>query len=270
MKSSLKKILCTIFAIGLIAAFSIGMVACNDTDKVINVGYTIFDPMNYTDADGNFVGFDTELAKKVFTDLGYKVNFKQITWSNKYVDLKSGSIDCIWNGFTSNGMDDGSPRKDLVSFTYNYMKNYQAVVVNKNDVSQYTDIATSFNGKIGRVEKGSAGEEYAATFTGANVQNATAQIDALQNIAGGACDFVVVDYLLANSIVGKGNFSNLAIVESLNSDAEYYAVAFKTGSELTAKVNAQFEKYLADGSLLELATKYGLENALIKDYSDQK
>lgn len=264
-----KKIICLALIIGIVSALTFGLVACND-GKTITVGYTDFNPMNYLDENGTLIGFDTELARKVFKDLGYKVVFKEIEWNNKYMDLESGNISCIWNGFTSNGVDDGKSRSEIVDFSYNYMKNFQAVVVKKSDLANYTSIKKSFVNVFGKVEAGSAGEEYAKNFEQANVSTVTNQMSALQDLAGNGCKFVVVDYLLANSIVGKGNFSDLAIVESLNSDTEYYAIGFKKGSDLTAKVNAQLEKYAKDGSLLALAAKYKLTNALVTDFSSQK
>ena len=196
--------------------------------------------------------------------------FKEIEWNKKYVDLNAGTIDCIWNGFTSNGVDDGTPRAELVDFSYNYMKNYQAVVVKAADKANYTDKNTSFAGKQGYVEAESAGQGYAEDFTDATISTANNQMAAIMQVKAGAGDFAVVDYLLANSIIGKGDFANLAYVENLNSEIEYYAIGFKKGSELTAKVNELLEKYGEDGTLIEIATKYQLENAVITDFSSQK
>ena len=74
--------------------------------KTVVVGYTIYEPMNYLDESGKLVGFDTELAEAVFTNLGYEVIFQEIEWSSKYTDLDSNTIDCVWNGFTANTADD--------------------------------------------------------------------------------------------------------------------------------------------------------------------
>lgn len=269
MKKRITKVLiCVMAAVAVIGA-CIGFVGCKET-KTLTVGYTMYPPMNYEDSDGKLIGFDTELATKVFKELGYKVIFKEIEWNKKYTELNAGSVDCLWNGFTSNGSDNGTPRAELVDFSYNYMKNYQAVVVKASEIDKYTDKSTSFAGKKGYVEKNSAGQEYAAAFVGAIVGEATTQMNAVMQVKSKAADFAVVDYLLANSIVGKGDYSDLAFVENLNSDIEYYAIGFKKGSELTGKVNALLEKYAKDGSLAELAAKYKLSNAIILDYSSQK
>ena len=245
--------------------------ATTDTEKkVITVGYTLYAPMNYEE-NGELVGFDTDLAKAVFENLGYSVQFKLIDWNNKYVDLESGNIDCIWNGFTANTTDDdGVARADKVDFSYNYMLNQQAIVVKADDVAAYTDVATSFVNKIGYAEEGSAGEEYAKTLTDAVIQTATYQTDALMQVKSGSADFAVVDILLAKSMAGNGDYADLAIVTAIEAPAEYYAIGFKKGSDLTAKVNAELEKLAADGTIATLADKYGVANSAIKDFSDQK
>ena len=268
MKRRFTKILMMVLALTVVVGACIGLSACNDKE-VITVGYTIYSPMNYEE-NGELVGFDTDLAKKVFTDLGYEVVFKEIDWKSKYVDLNAGTIDCIWNGFTANSSDDGTPRSEIVDFSYYYMKNYQAIVVKKSELANYTDKATSFSGKTGYIEAESAAVDYAATLTGANVKEAAKQMDAIMQVKANAADFAVVDYLLANSIVGTGDYADLAFVPALNSDVEYYGIGFKKGSELTAKVNAQLEKYAQDGTLAQIAATYDLTNAVITDYADQK
>ena len=108
-----RKIFALVLVVALVASVAVGLAACNNNDEnVVVVGYTLYEPMNYMQ-DGELIGFDTELAKAVFAELGYKVVFKQIVWSNKYIDLEAGNVNCLWNGFTCNGSDDGIPRSEL-------------------------------------------------------------------------------------------------------------------------------------------------------------
>ena len=93
----MKKFIAIMLASLLIVACFAG---CNATKKTVVVGYTIYEPMNYLDANGKLVGYDTELAEAVFGALGYEVIFQEIDWSSKYTDLDSNTIDCVWNGFT--------------------------------------------------------------------------------------------------------------------------------------------------------------------------
>ncbi len=259
----MKKIIALLMVVAMLFCFA----GCG-ADKTVVVGYTIYEPMNYFDADNKLVGFDTELAEAVFGNLGYTVVFQEINWDNKYTDLNSDAIDCVWNGFTANTADDdGVARADKVDFSYNYMENRQVVVVKKDSGIA---AAADLNGKFGSVESGSAGETYANGFEGATIKGATKQTDCLFEVVSGTADFAVLDAQLAKSYVGNGDYADLAIVEGLSSEVEYYAIGFKKDSELTAKVNAELEKLGADGTIQELAEKYGVENTAIKDFSDQK
>lgn len=272
----MKKILAALLALSML--FVLG--ACKATEKIeeakaqaektIVVGYTIYEPMNYIDEKtGDLVGFDTELAEAVFGNLGYTVSFKEIKWENKYTDLDSGTIDCIWNGFTCNTSDDdGVARADKVDFSYNYMENLQVVVAQKNSGIKS---AEDLKDKIAFAETGSAGETYAKSFEGiAQVKGVDAQTDCLTEVKANAKSFAVLDNQLAKSYVGKGSYADLMIVDGLSSNVEYYAIGFAKGSELTAQVNAELEKLAADGTIAKLAEQYGVSNTVITDFSSQK
>ena len=240
----------------------------NDTAKTVVVGYTIYEPMNYLDEQGELIGFDTDLAKAVFGNMGYEVIFQEIDWASKYTDLESGAIDCVWNGFTCNcADDDGIQRAEKVDFSYNYMENRQVIVCKKDaGIASAADLT----GKLAAVESGSAGETYAKTFEGVNVKGFLKQTDCLFEVNAGTADFAVLDAQLAKSYAGKGDYENIVIVDELSSEVEFYAIGFKKNSELTAQVNAQLEALAADGTIAELAETYGVSNTAITDFSDQK
>ena len=147
------------------------------------------------------------------------------------------------------------------------MENLQVIVVKKD-----SNIATAadLNGKIASAEAGSAGESYAKSFEGVVYKGAVKQTDSLMEVNAGTADFAVVDAQLANSYCGKGDYANLQVVDQLSSDVEYYAIGFKKGSELTAKVNEQLEKLAADGTIAKLAQEYGVETSVILDFASQK
>ena len=255
------------FALLLAVLMLVGcLTACGGKETVV-VGYTIYAPMNYLDDNGDLIGFDTDLAKAVFEELGYEVVFKEINWDNKYTDLNSNAIDCVWNGFTCNTADDdGIARAEKVDFSYNYMENLQVIVVKKD---AGIAAAADLKGKIGSAEAGSAGESYAKGFEGIVYKGAVKQTDSLMEVNAGTADFAVVDAQLANSYCGKGDYANLQVVDALSSDVEYYAIGFKKGSELTAKVNEQLEKLAKDGTIAKLAQEYGVETSVILDFSLQ-
>ena len=252
----------------ILAAVSVfSLASCNK--QTITVGYTDYAPMNYTDENGELVGFDTELAKEIFADLGYEVRFKLIEWTNKYTEVDSGTIDCIWNGFTANcADDDGIQRADKVDFSYYYMTNAQCIL--RLDSTADVDDKADFAGSAVAYEDGSAAEGFVADITGANLKPVTSQMDAVREVKAGTAQYAVVDLLLAKSVAGKGDFATLTINQGIEIAAEYYAIGFKKGSELTAKVNEKLVEYAEEGKLATLAEKYGLSNQVITDYSDQK
>ncbi len=257
-----------IIASVLAGVFCFGLSACSEK-KTVTIGYTDYAPMNYTDESGKLVGFDTELAEKVFGDLGYEVRFKLIEWDNKYLEVDSGTIDCIWNGFTANCADsDGVERSEKVDFSYYYMTNAQCVI--RLSSADELASATDFVGKSVAYESGSAGDTYVSEVEGnINKKPVSSQMDAVRAVNAGTAQYAVVDLLLAKSIAGKGDFANVTINETIEIAAEYYAIGFKKGSDLTAKVNEKILAYATDGSLATLAEKYGLSNQVITDYSDQ-
>ena len=263
-----KKIFALVLVVALVASVAVGLAACNDKDSnIVTVGYTLYSPMNYVE-NGELVGFDTELAKAVFAELGYdNVIFKEINWGQKYVELNSGSVDCLWNGFTANGSDDGTPRDQLVDFSYKYMVNRQCVIVRAdNNATTFDELKNS--AITGVAESGSAGESYIkANIAGCTLKTATTQMTAINEVNAGTSTFAVVDFLLANSIIGQGNFTNLKIINELNSADEQYAIGFRKGDDLRNKVNEVLQKFIEDGTTRGIAEKYGLENAIITDYS---
>lgn len=261
----MKRIVCLAIALIMCACvFSSCSLFAPKKDKLI-VGYTDYEPMNYEE-NGKLIGFDTELAEAVAKELGMEIEFKLINWPNKYMELESGNINCIWNGFTYNcADDDGIQRSDKVDFSYAYMKNEQCVVVRKADASKYTTVE-SLKGKMGAAEAGSAGEgvakEYSEKYTACAAQTAT-----LTELMGKKVEFVVIDKTMAKTLIGNGNYADLVMVESIDIPSEEYAIGFKKGSELTDKVNGALETLAADGTMTRLAEKYGLQNYVITDFN---
>ena len=254
----MKKLLALLLA-ALTLAFCFA--ACGEKeDNTLVCGVTIFENMNEKDENGNWTGFESEFAMAVGEIIGMDVSFQEIDWEQKYNELNSGAIDCIWNGFTANSSDNGVKRSDLVDFSYGYMLNQQCIVVKKDNVADYTS-EDSLKGKSACVEGGSAGAAYAESVTD-KVNTAPSQIDAFPEVKSGAVDFIVVDILLAQNLCGNGDYADLAIVEAIELESEIYAIGFKKGSDLTAKVNDAIKQLNDSGKLMELATKYGFENVL--------
>ncbi len=216
------------------------------------IGYTVYEPMNYTDADGNFTGFDTELATAVCEKLGVEPEFVEINWDTKVVELDAKSIDCIWNGMTLT--DDIMAN---AATTKAYAKNAQVVVV--KDGTDYSSTA-DLVGKTVVAEAGSAGEaaiEGDENLAQADYVSKSVQTDCLMEVAAGTADAAVLDLTLANAMIGEGtDYASLKIVDELN--AEEYGVAFRKGSDAAAAVDAAFDELKADGTMQALAEKYEL------------
>ena len=239
------------------AAASAAETAASDLDYIkekgkMVIGYTVYEPMNYTDADGNFTGFDTELATAVCEKLGVEPEFVEINWDTKVVELDAKSIDCIWNGMTLT--DDIMAN---TATTKAYAKNAQVVVV--KDGTDYSSTA-DLVGKTVVAEAGSAGEaaiEGDENLAQADYVSKSVQTDCLMEVAAGTADAAVLDLTLANAMIGEGtNYASLKIVDELN--AEEYGVAFRKGSDAAAAVDAVFDELKADGTMQALADKYDL------------
>ena len=215
-------------------------------------GYTVYEPMNYTDADGNFTGFDTELATAVCEKLGVGPDFVEINWDTKIVELDAKSIDCIWNGMTLT-----DEIQSNAACTKAYAKNAQVVVMKSDaDYSSTADLV----GKTVVAEAGSAGESAIQddeSLSQADYVSKSVQTDCLMEVAAGTADAAVLDLTLATAMIGEGtDYAKLAIKDELN--AEEYGVAFRKGSDVAEAVNAAFDELKADGTMQKLADKYSL------------
>ena len=270
----MKKILTLLLAVLMIAGCALSFSSCGKKTDWENIekngkfvcGITIYDPMNYYDANGDLVadengeliGFDTELAKLVGEKLGVSVEFQIIDWGNKYAELQSGAIDCIWNGFTSNSKDsDGVERSEKVDFTHAYLDNKQCVIVKADRLAEFTS-AASLAGKKAGAESGSAGESYAKD-AGATIEaSKSSQLAVFTDLTSGAVDFIVVDRLLADSKVGQADFAGLAIVEAIDIEPEVYSIGCRKGSDFDEKINEALVALLNEGKIEALATKYNV------------
>lgn len=258
----MKKIAAMILA--LVLALSVMVASAEGTsdkqyvlDKgVLVVGITDFAPMDYKDENGEWIGFDADVAKAFAASLGVKVEFIEIDWDNKILELDAKAVDCIWNGMTLtdavlSAMECSNP----------YMNNAQVVVVPADKAEQYQTVE-SLAGLTFAVEAGSAGEAEVNAL-GLNCTPVTAQADALMEVAAGTSDAAVIDALMAAAMIGEGtSYANLTYTVGLNS--EEYGVGFRKGSDLAAELNAFLVQYATDGELAKVAETYKVQAALIE------
>ena len=231
--------------------------ACVLGNGKMKIGYTVYEPMNYTDANGEFTGFDTEFAEAVCEKLGVAPEFVEINWDTKVVELDAKSIDCIWNGMTIT--DD---LKQNIAVSDPYVKNMQVAVIKSANADKYTDVASLASASL-VAEAGSAGqsviEDEANGLSGASLTTVTKQTDALLEVASGASDAAILDWTLAKSMIGEGtDFADLVMIDGLALSVEEYGIGFRKDSDLCDKVNEIRGELIADGTLPALADKYGL------------
>ncbi|MCR4717969.1 MAG: transporter substrate-binding domain-containing protein [Lachnospiraceae bacterium] len=224
-----------------------------DKGKLV-VGITDFEPMDYKDESGKWIGFDADMAVKFAESLGVEVEFVEIEWDNKALELEAGSIDCVWNGMTLT-----DEVTSAMSCSNAYCNNAQIVILPKDKVDSYPDVE-SMKALNFAVEAGSAGEAQAKE-NGFNYTAVNNQASALMEVSAGTSDAAIIDSLMAAAMVGEGtSYENLTYTIGLNS--EEYGVGFRKGSNLTEELNKFFKTCYDDGSMKEVASKYGVQAAL--------
>ena len=229
--------------------------------KTFTVGFDAsFPPYGYQE-NGEYVGFDLDLAQEVCDRNGWELVKTPIDWDAKNIELNGGSIDCIWNGFTIR-----EDLKESIDFSNAYCKNMQVAVIKAENSGKYTDLASLAKANI-VAEAGSSGESAVADceeLKECNYVGVSKMADALLEVKAGTADAAVVDYVMAKAMVGEGtDYSDLQIVDGIELAYEEYGIGFRKGSNLVESVNKAMDEMIADGSLKAIADKYGL--ALMAD-----
>lgn len=230
------------------------LAAVTDAGK-LKIGYTVYDPMNYTDEEtGEFIGFDTEFAQAVCKKLGVEPEFIEIVWKTKQVELESGTVDCLWNGMTIT--DD---LQATLAVSDPYAKNTQVVVTKKENKDTYADYKNLI-GKTVALEAGSAAQSVAEedeNLKQANLVTVAKQTDALLEVKSGTADAAIFDQTMAENMIGEGtDFSDLVICGIFHE--EKYGIGFRKDSDLRDKVNEIIAELKEDGTLQGIADKYGI------------
>ncbi len=219
-------------AAGTAAAADSDLAYIQDKGTLV-IGITDFEPMDYKDADGSWIGFDADMAKAFAESLGVTAEFVEIDWDNKILELDSKTIDCVWNGMTLT-----AEVTSAMECSNAYCNNAQVVIVPADKASEYQTVE-SVKDLTFAAEAGSAGEAE-LTALGYTVTPVKAQSDALMEVAAGTSDAAVIDSLMAAAMVGEGTgYASLTYTCGLNS--EEYGVGFRKGSDLAQKLNDFFQ-----------------------------
>lgn len=250
----MKKILCAVLATAALLCFAGCKKTSAKSDKFVLGLDASFPPMGYTEADGTINGYDIDLAKEVCKRLGKEFVAKPINWDAKEMELSSGSIDCIWNGFTIT-----EERKNAMSFTDAYLMNEQVLVVRKNsEIKSLADAA----GKVIGTQAGSSGEEaindnsdFASSVK--SIVKYDDYLTALTDLEVGGVDGIVMDSIVADYQITTGKLPLVVIEEPLA--LEGYGIGFRKGDEgaaLRDKVWATLKEIAADGTLESIDVKW--------------
>ena len=220
------------------------------------VGITDFAPMDFKDDSGNWIGFDADLAALVAADLGVDVEFVEIDWDNKILELNNKSIDCVWNGMTLT-----DEVKNSMETTNAYCNNAQVVVLPADKAEDYKDVESLKDLKFA-VEAGSAGEA-AAKENGFDYTSLTAQADTLLEVKSGTSDASIIDLLMADAMIGEGT-SYPDLTHTVELTAEEYGIGCRKGSDLAEFINEELKALYEDGTLEEIAETYDVAAAVIE------
>ena len=274
----MKKIMSMVLAVILLTGIFAGTALADESDwdyiqgkgKMI-IGMTLFAPMNYYEGD-EFVGFDTELAKAVGEKLGVEIEFIEINWDSKEIELNAKNIDCIWNGMCIT-----EERKENMSMTDPYLYNTQAMVMK---AAREAEIMADASGLSVVAEQGSTGEgkllgtieddetvvvsavEY---FADAEYTPVDSMAKALMEVKAGTADVALVDSVCALAMVGEGtDYDDMVVNLDNNFGLQEYGIAFRKGSDTNAVVSAAIQELYEEGVVEEIAARYGLSDALVK------
>lgn len=258
----MKKFIALILVVVMVFSFTACAKPASKSDKeyvqgkgTLIVGITDYPPMDYKDESGNWIGFDADMARAFAETLGVKAEFIEIDWDNKILELDAKSIDCVWNGMT---LTDEVLK--AMECSNAYCDNAQVVVVPASEADKYKD-EDSVKGLTFAVESGSAGEKAVQSlgYEYVSVQN---QAAAVMEVAAGTSEACVIDLLMAGAVIGEGtSYPDLTHTVALNS--EKFGVGFRKGSDLAKALNEFFAKAYADGSMMECAKTYGVQESIL-------
>ena len=228
-------------------------IAGTDTNTTFTVGFDKdFPPMGFVGDDGEFTGFDLDLAAEVAKRLGKEIKYQPIAWDAKDMELTSGNIDCIWNGFSTKN------REDKYTWTKPYMKNDQVFVVRSDsDINSFEDLA----GKTVEVQMDSSAEavlkentELSGTF--GKLQTVADFNTGFMDLEMGGVDALAMNSVVANYQITKRGGKGFKVLDKPVSSEEY-AVGFKLGNTmLRDEVQTALEEMKADGTLKSISEKW--------------
>ena len=251
----MKKALCALLAVVMTGVMCLGFTGCqNKSGGTFTVGFDKeFPPMGFVDKDGNYVGFDLDLAQEVAKRLGLEYKAQPIEWDFKTTELSTGNIDCVWNGFTMTG------REDEYTWSKPYLNNQQVFIVLTD--ATYTDKASLAGTSVAVQEDSSAqaavnddkNKDFKATLK--EVISTPTNLNALMELDTGKVNAVLMDEVVARYNIEQNEGKYKLLEEPLA--AEKYAIGFNLGNtELRDKVDKALQEMTDDGTMAKISEKW--------------
>lgn len=251
----MKKALCALMAFVVTGMMCLGFTGCQSkSGGTFTVGFDkSFPPMGFVDGDGNYVGFDLDLAQEVAKRIGLEYKPQPVEWEFKKTELETGNVDCIWNGFTMTG------REDEYTWSKPYLNNQQIFIVLAD--AAYTDKASLAGTTVAVQEDSSAqaainkNDNQSFTSTLKNVIATPTNLDALMELDTKKVDAVLMDEVVARYNMEQNPGKYKVLDEALA--AEQYAIGFNLGNtELCEKVNTALQEMTDDGTMAKISEKW--------------
>lgn len=248
-----------ILAISILTSLSIGMVACsgkkcikntNEKDTLILGFDDTFVPMGFKDDNGEYSGFDIELAKAVAEKMGKTLKLQPIDWTMKESELNNGNIDMIWNGYSVT-----DERKEKVNFSKSYLKSRQVIITLKDSIIKTKE---NLNGKVVAVQGESSAIDAIGDYKNLFKELVTFETNdqALRDLEAGRCDAVVADEVLSRYYINIKGEDKYNILDENFGEEEYAVGVRKEDNQLLDALNAAYDEAEKEGKVAEISEKW--------------
>lgn len=259
IRNLMKKVLVTT----MVWAMAIGFMGCTQSDKLVLGFDDTFVPMGFKDENGEYTGFDIELAKAISEKLGEEIEFQPIDWSMKETELANGNIDFIWNGYSVT-----EERKEKVEFSKTYLNNRQIIITladskvkTKADLKDAKVAAQNASSAVNAIE---ADGNIISTFKEGKVITFDTNNEALMDLEAGRVDAVVADEILAKYYMNGRGAEKYNVLEEDFGKEDYAVGMRKDDKEIVEKFNKAFDEVVADGTAGEISKKWFGEDIIAK------
>lgn len=240
--------------------------------KSITVGFdNTFVPMGFEEKNGNYAGFDIELAQYVSKKLGITIHFQPIDWDMKETELQNGTIDAIWNGYSAT-----DERREKVAFTIPYMQNTQILVVKKTSGIHSVE---DMNGKVLGAQNGSSGmldfEEHPEVLKnrvkGGDADQYQSVNEAIIDLKNDRIDALLIDRVYADYYLTTEGISDEYDTIPSGFESESFAVGVRPADKkLLEALSQAFKELYQEGIFQQISQKWFGEDVATPEVKGQE